>query len=160
MNNYFTSTPWELGLQFCVHYRIREQFLRLPAGILTGWKETPVFCSFMCLKHPDQELRYGWCFITFEWLHGGWIWAFGQMPWRNSLLSPRSSSLLQTDLSANRLLCCFFTEKEVNGLMEELFETVSNEFWLSGLVEFCRTLCLLLFTIVFPAEWSVCVRAT
>lgn len=44
------------------------------------------------------------------------------------LLSPRSSSLLQTDLSANRLLSCFFTEKEVNGLMEELFETVSNEF--------------------------------
>lgn len=47
---------------------------------------------------------------------------------KQRLLSPRSSSLLQTDLSANRLLCCFFTEKKVNGLMEELFETVSNEF--------------------------------
>lgn len=28
---------------------------------------------------------------------------------------------------ANNMLFGFFTEKEVNGLMEELFETVSND---------------------------------
>ena len=30
---------------------------------------------------------------------------------------------------ANNILFGFFAEKEVNGLMEELFETVSNDLW-------------------------------
>lgn len=44
--------------------------------------------------------------------------------------------------------------------MEELFETVSNDFWVSDLVKFFSKLCLLRLGIFSLAEWSACVRTT
>lgn len=49
----------------------------------------------------------------------------------------RVLSYYKMDLSSANKLLSFFTEKEVNGLMEELFETVSSDFGVSRLVEFC-----------------------
>lgn len=104
----------------------------------------------------------GWSFITaFEMLLEGGMWAFAQAPWENQLrYHPGGLPCYRIRLSSANILLCPFTEKEVNGLMEELFETVSNDFWVSSLVKFFSKLCPLILRIFSSAERSACVRAS